>query len=94
MDFCIILSNALDNAINACEKIRTNQKKYIHISSHKKQDFLLIEIENSFDGNAHFKEGIGLSNIRWTAQKYDGTIDITTTNTTFCLSILLVISPH
>lgn len=94
MDFCIILSNALDNAINACEKIRTNQKKYIHISSHKQQDFLLVEIENSFDGNAHFKEGIGLSNIRWTAQKYDGTIEITTTNTTFCLSVLLVISPH
>lgn len=100
MDFCIILSNALDNAINACEKISTNQKnifiskKYIHISSHQQEDFLLIEIENSFDGNTHFKEGIGLSNIRWIAQKYDGTIEITTNNTIFCLSVLLVISPH
>lgn len=94
MDFCIILSNALDNAINACEKISANQKKYIHISNHQQEDFLLIEIENSFDGNVHFKEGIGLSNIRWTAQKYDGTIEITTTDTTFCLSVLLVISPH
>ncbi len=94
MDFCIILSNALDNAINACDNINAEKKKYIHISSHKQQDFLLIEIENSFDGNTHFKEGIGLSNIKWIAQKYDGTIEITTTNTTFCLSVLLVISPH
>lgn len=94
MDFCIILSNALDNAINACEKINTNQKKYIHILSHKQEDFLFIEIENSFDGNTHFKEGIGLSNMKWIAQKYDGTIEITTNDTTFCVSILLVISPH
>lgn len=94
MDFCIILSNALDNAINACEKIHTDSKKYIHLSSQKQEDFLLIEIKNSFDGNTHFKEGIGLSNIRWIAQKYDGTIEITTKDTIFCLSVLLVISPH
>lgn len=94
MDFCIILSNALDNAINACEKLSTNQRKYIHVLSHQQEDFLLIEIENSFDGNTHFKEGIGISNMKWTAQKYDGTIEITTTDTTFCISVLLVISPH
>lgn len=92
MDFCIILSNALDNAIHACEKLSADEKKYIRISSCQQEDFLLIEIENSFNGNRHFKQGVGLSNIRWVTEKYGGTMDISFKEKAFCLSILLVIS--
>lgn len=92
MDFCIILSNALDNAIHACEKLGADEKKYIRISSRRQGDFLLIEIENSFHGNRHFKQGIGLSNIKWVTEKYGGAMDISIEDKTFCLSVLLVIS--
>ena len=92
MDFCIILSNALDNAIHACEKLGMDEKKYIRISSSRQEDFLLIEIENSFNGSRHFKQGIGLSNIKWVTEKYGGAVDISIEDKSFCLSVLLVIS--
>ena len=92
MDFCIILSNALDNAIHACEKLGMDEKKYIRISSSRQEDFLLIEIENSFNGSRHFKQGIGLSNIKWVTEKYGGAVDISIKDKSFCLSVLLVIS--
>lgn len=92
MDFCIILSNALDNAIHACEKLGMDEKKYIRISSSRQKDFLLIEIENSFNGSRHFKQGIGLSNIKWVTEKYGGAVDISIEDKSFCLSVLLVIS--
>lgn len=92
MDFCIILSNALDNAIHACEKLGEKEKKYIRISSRRQEDFLLIEIENSFNGNRRFKQGVGLSNIKWVTEKYDGAMDISINDKVFCLSLLLVIS--
>lgn len=37
---------------------------------------MLIEIENSFNGSRHFKQGIGLSNIKWVTEKYGGAVDI------------------
>lgn len=91
-DYCIILSNALDNAIHACEKIK--EKKYINISGGIQGDLLLIKIENSFDGDRHFKEDTGLANIRKIAEKHDGTMDISIKENVFCLSVLLVISHH
>lgn len=92
MDFCIILSNALDNAIHACEKLGTEEKKYIHISSCRQDDFLLLEIENSFNGHGYFKQGIGLSNIKWVTEKYGGAMDIDIVDKVFRLSALLIIS--
>lgn len=92
IDFCILFSNALDNAIRACEKLGEGEKKYIRVSSRRQEDFLLIEIENSFDGNRDFKQGIGLSNIRQVTEKYGGAMDISMEDKVFCLSFLLVIS--
>lgn len=91
IDFCIILSNALDNAISACEKVSNTHKKYIEISGKKQGDFFLIEVKNSYNNNSCYKEGIGLSNIKAVAEKYNGTIHIHTENTCFCLTVLLII---
>lgn len=92
MDFCIILSNALDNAIHACEKLNAEERKYIHISSSRQNDFLLLEIENSFNGQGDFKPDTGLSNIKWVAEKYGGAMDIGIVDQVFRLSVLLIIS--
>ena len=48
-DMGIILNNLLDNAIEACEKLETG-KGFIRLSLKRKKQFLLLEVENSFDG--------------------------------------------
>ena len=94
IDFGIILSNALDNAINACKSIDGSLEKYIGVTGKIQGDFILIEIENSFQGKAAFKNGTGLSNIRAVAEKYDGAMSIRTQGSTFILSVLLIIPQH
>lgn len=91
-DFCIVLSNALDNAIHACEKMADNAEKQIRISSQEQGDFWLLQVENSFNGSQDFQKGVGLSNIQWVAEKYGGAVDIQADEKTFCLSVLLLIS--
>lgn len=102
-DLCVILSNALDNSLEACKKITdTKTLKYIHIKSSLNKNFLLFEIENSVqayidktnlmtnkvDSSNH---GLGLLNIKNTANKYNGTINIETTNNKFILTVMLQI---
>lgn len=53
-DIGIILGNALDNAIEACRKLKGKEpdaEAFIRLSSFSKGKMLFIEIENSFDGN-------------------------------------------
>ncbi len=91
IDFGIILSNALDNAIHACKNMDGNAEKYIHVTGHRQGDFILLEIENSFQGKGTFKKGTGLSNITTVAEKYHGAMSIKTLGTSFVLSVLLII---
>lgn len=52
-DIGIILGNALDNAIEACRKLKqkeTEEAVFVRLSSFVKGKLLFIEIENSFDG--------------------------------------------
>ena len=91
IDFCIILGNALDNAISACNLIDSGKQKYIHVSGKVQGDFLLIEIENSSTGRKTIHEGTGIANIRAAVEKYQGAIEIRTEEGKFVLSILLII---
>lgn len=94
IDFCIILSNALDNAIYACRMLDSNAEKYIRVAGRIQGDFLLLEVENSFRGSRSFKKGTGLSNIKAVAEKYHGTMSIRTQAKVFNLSVLLIIPQH
>ena len=91
MDFCIVLSNALDNAISACNRISGNTQKYIHITGNIQGAFLLIEISNSYIGKGMICRGTGLANIKAAAEKYQGAVDIRTEEGTFTLSVLFII---
>lgn len=94
IDFCIILANALDNAIHACEKMDDTAEKYIRVTGDMQGDFLLLEIENSFQGEGIAKKGTGLSNIKMVAEKYQGAMNSRTQGTVFFLSVLLIIPQH
>ncbi len=91
IDLCIIISNALDNALSACKKVSSD--KFIYIYGRRTANMLLIEFENSYDGKA-FSEGTGLANIRAAANKYNGKAFIKADNNRFDLKILFNISRH
>lgn len=85
MDLCIILSNALDNALEACQKIQDTQARTITLKLREEADFLLICVQNPVSeppkryGNRFLSDkkdrenhGVGLRSIRSTAEKYNG----------------------
>ena len=90
MDLCVIFSNALDNAIEACDKILDDSKdKYISVNVTYINSFCFIKIENSKINDINIKNnnfitnkkdksmhGIGLKNIKDTVYKYNGEIKI------------------
>ncbi len=62
-DMGIILNNGLDNAIEACIRMREKQpdaEAYITIRSFRAKNMYFIEIENSFDGAVLFHKDSGL----------------------------------
>lgn len=103
-DLCIIFGNAIDNAIEACEKIKTDNRKIISIIINQKKHLLSIlisnpvsespEIENNMiitskkDTSNH---GFGLYSINQTVKKYDGNYDISCMDNIFLLKICLSI---
>ncbi len=86
VDMCIILSNALDNAIEANKKISDPEKRYIRLKMHGTESFTVISISNPADaeyvkpsggGFSTSKKdtenhGFGLKSIKNTATKYNG----------------------
>lgn len=54
-DMGILLNNLLDNAIEACEGLE-EERRYICLSLRQKQNFLFLEVENSFDGVFQWEE--------------------------------------
>lgn len=106
-DIGVILGNALDNAIEACRKLKRDGKgadAFIRLSSLQKGKLLILKVENSFDGRLAAKRqdefpatdktdknshGIGLSNIKSTAEKYQGTMDFKIEGKVFILSVMM-----
>ena len=61
-DMGVILNNGLDNAMEACMRMREKQpdaEAYITIRSFRAKNMYFIEIENSFDGTALFDKDSG-----------------------------------
>lgn len=97
-DINIIFSNAIINAIEACEKIKEGPKK-IKIKAGKNLDDTLIYIKNtvsndrkkgSLSTNKKNREmhGIGLTSIQECVEKYNGYVSIIEEDNTFQLAIL------
>ena len=102
-DMSVILSNALRNAIEYAEP-QDGKETYVYLRSYRKANACMIEVRNSFLGSVRIeadtglihtskKEGLhgcGLANIRRTAEKYYGDIDIIQEDGAFCLIIMLM----
>lgn len=102
-DTCSIFANALDNAIEACEKIKDDDKKIklqgmvlnkffvIKITNTKSNDILLKN--NAFLTTKEDKEfhGLGIKSIKNSLEKYDGAISINFSENLFCLNMMIPI---
>ncbi|AKN33048.1 histidine kinase [Clostridium carboxidivorans P7] len=105
MDLCVILSNALDNSIEACKRIKdTSIDRKIFIKSYVREIYLIIEISNTCIDKIQYVEdkiitqkldklnhGIGISNIEATVKKYNGIIDILQEKNKFVVNLMLKI---
>ena len=100
MDITAIFANLWDNAIEACEEVENN--KYIKFYLIRYNDFVLIDVENSYNGvyekignkfkstkNQH--EGIGLSSVSLSVNKYNGFVSVDSFEHTFKVEITIPI---
>lgn len=91
-DWCIILANAVDNAI-AAGKMDEVSEKYLNINGKRKGNLFHLHIENGCRKDTKAPAyGIGLKNILTVVKKNKGTMDIEVHHGVFQLDILLVIS--
>lgn len=104
MDICTIISNALDNAIEACEKLGEESEKYIELKISDIGDEMIISVKNPVAGalqknaNGLFNtdkpdkesHGLGLKSIKSTAKKYGGEMLTKIDNGTFNLIVRLI----
>ena len=95
-NLCTILSNALDNSIEACSKIDSDETQFIDVKCVASELIQIIRISNPNPDNNAVTEtskadrknhGFGLSNIRRTVERMDGQMIISSQYPTFVLEI-------
>lgn len=102
-ELCIILGNALENAIEATEQIEDLSKRMISLEANIVNQQFLIKVTNSHQNNVtekegklistknSFEHGLGLTNIRRSVDCYNGYLNITADKTTFSLMAAIAI---
>lgn len=102
-DLCIIIANAIDNAIEACAKDESDNIKNIAAQANFKQGYFFFKISNPIFEEVRInsknklittkkdkeRHGFGVANIIRTVNKYDGNAEISTDNNIFTLDIQL-----
>lgn len=101
IDLCNILGNLLDNAIEACCRCQI-QEKTIGIQIALDDRIFTISIKNTIDSSVLEKNtrlftskkeksrhGFGISSVKETVEKYEGTLDIFEKEHMFCVLIRL-----
>jgi len=96
-DLCVVLGNALENALEACEKQPEPDARFISAEARTTGGQLLIRIENSYNGLLNERDGrylstksdrehgIGLRNIQKVVDAYGGFLKTEYNGTTFTL---------
>lgn len=101
-DLGIILQNLLQNAVEACRR-EPEGARSIWLTGRRRGRFFLVEVENTCTGRVVWgpeglplttKEepaihGVGLANVRRTAEKYTGELELRWDGQTFSAAVLL-----
>lgn len=99
-DLCILFGNILDNALEACGRMRRGESCFIDIQARTVKRCFLMEVKNSVDraekstaGSADKKNphehGIGLQNVGDVVQGYNGILQIESGEGIFVTSVLI-----
>ena len=105
-DLCVIMGNALDNAIESCIRVQNKEDRYINITGGERANQLIVSIANSRSSELRMagrhllttkadaeNHGFGLDNIRDAVEKYGGTIGIDSKNEKkFVLTLLFPVA--
>jgi len=101
-DVCTILSNLLDNAIEACEKNKDLSNKWIKITIRTINEMILFKIENGLEEKPRFQNmklittkvdktfhGWGMKSVETAIKKYDGVIQYDVEENKFSVVVTL-----
>lgn len=100
-DLCVLLSNALENAIHACRSLtaKTKTSAVIDVCFYERDDKFFLQLTNPYEGEIHFKKGIpvsgqpghgiGVQSICAIVEHYGGIYSFRTENKTFLLRLYL-----
>ena len=104
VDLYTLLGNAFDNAMEAVCQFENQDQRVISLNIIRKKQLAVIRMENYFQNEIHMVDGmpmtnkgnkddhgIGLHSIQMIAEKYGGSISVTTENHIFELCIVLPI---
>lgn len=87
-DLCIILGNALENAVYACRQMDNSKTRFVSIEAKTMKGNLLIRVKNSYNGEMQLDNGryisskggnthgLGIENIKKVIEAYEGFIKI------------------
>lgn len=103
-DLCVIFGNTLDNAIEACEKIHTDDKNIINVSCKSAGGFMFVSITNPVEENIQIsnniiktsksnktEHGFGMYSLKKSVDKYNGTVKLSCSDKIFSVELELEI---
>ena len=99
-DLCVLFGNILDNALNACGRMQSDECRFINIQAKTVKKCFLLEVKNSMDRTEQYTDGftnkgdsqehgIGLLNVGDVVDRYNGAVHIEAEKGIFVISILM-----
>lgn len=100
IDLCVIIGNLIDNGIESCEKLKSQEKRFIriYIGIFKEQLYISVsnatnevirKLDKEFISNKRGNHGHGLKRIDRIVEKYDGFINRKNEPGAFATEIML-----
>lgn len=102
MDVSALLGNALDNAIEGATRVEDREKRLVKMALFARDDLVVMTFENYFDGEVRTeggqivtrrgdrdRHGYGLKSLRYTAEKYGGSMTVRVDGSWFVVRLLV-----
>lgn len=103
-DLYALFGNAMDNAIEAVKQIKEEERRVISLILRESNNFIAVSIDNTFDGEIEFVDGLpmtkkmdtnvhgfGMKSMRMIVERYNGEMEVTINDDIFSLNILIPI---
>jgi hypothetical protein len=100
IDFCVLLGNLLENAIDGCRHLQEEQRHITLTVLQSAEHILVLQIRNPYEGtlliqkgkllsSKHEGEGQGLKSVQMIAEKYNGVLRLQHEKQMFNVKVLL-----